>query len=131
MTKTKTSRFVLRVLWRTIITTWKDATTEFNKHEASQCLKEAVLKTITLPATTGNVGEMSSQLAKQRLERKKCILKLLSNARFLARQGFVFRGDGNETDANFMQLLHLRSEDDHKLVDWVKQKTDKYTSPKM
>ena len=70
-----------------------------------------MLKTITLPATTGNVGEMlSSQLAKQRLERRKCFLKLLSNVRFLARQGLAFRGDGNESDSNFMQLriLHLR-----------------------
>ena len=111
---------------------WKDATTKFNKHEASQCHKEAVLKTITLPATTGNVGEMlSSQLAKQRLERRKCFLKLLSNARFLSRQGLAFRGDGNESDSNFMRLLNLRSEDDSNLVDWVKQKTGKYTSPEM
>ena len=43
---------------------WKDATTKFNKHEASQCHKEAVLKTITLPATTGNVGEMLSSACK-------------------------------------------------------------------
>ena len=111
---------------------WKDATTKFNKPEASQCHKDAVLKTITLPATTGNVGEiLSSQLAKQRLERRKCFLKLLSNARFLSRQGLTFRGDGNELDLNFMQLLNLRSEDNCNLVDWVKQKTDKYTSPEM
>ena len=83
---------------------WKDATTKFNKHEASQYHKEAVLKTITLPATTGNVGEMlSSQLAKQHLESRKCFLKLLSDARFLSRQGLAFRGDGNESDSNIMQ----------------------------
>ena len=111
---------------------WKDATSKFNKHESSQCHKEAVLKTITLPATTGNVGEiLSSQLAKQRLERRKCFLKLLSNARFLARQGLAFRGDGNESNSNFMALLDLRSEDDTKLVAWAKQRTDKYTSPEM
>ena len=91
-----------------------------------------MLKTITLPATTDNVGEMlSSQLAKQRLERRKCFLKLLSNARYLSRQGLAFRGDSNESDSNFMQLLNLRSEDDSNLVDWMKQKTSKYTSPEM
>ena len=111
---------------------WKDAIAKFNKHQASRCHQEAVLKTITLPATTRDVGEMlSSQLAKLRLERRKCFLKLLSNARFLSRQGLPLRGDGDETNSNFMQLIYLRSEDDSRLVGWVKQKTDKYTSPEM
>ena len=56
------------------------------------------------------------------------MLKLLSNARFLSRQGLAFRGDGEELDSNFMRLIYLRSEDNTKLVDWMKQKTDKYTS---
>ena len=81
---------------------WKDATTKFNKHEASQCHKEAVLKTVTLPAITGNVGEMlSSQLAKQHLECRKCFFKLLSNACFFSRQGLAFCGDGNESDCDY------------------------------
>ena len=121
---------------------WKDATAKFSKHESSQCHKEAVLKIITLPSTTGDVGEMmSSQLAKQRLERKKCLLKLLSNVRFLSRQGLPLRGDGKETDSNFMQLFTLRSdfmqlftlrsEDVPDLAKWVMQRTGKYTSPEM
>ena len=45
----------------------KDATTKFAKQEGSRCHKDSVLKTITLPATTSDVGEMlSSQLAKER-----------------------------------------------------------------
>ena len=109
---------------------WKDATAKFNKHHASHCHQQAVLRTVTLPATTTNVDELlSSQLSKQRLERRKCFLKLLSNARFLSRQGIAFRGDGDETNSNFMQLISLRSEDDSRLSQWVKQKTDKYTSP--
>ena len=59
------------------------------------------------------------------------MLKLLSNARFLSRQGLAFRGDGDESDSNFMRLIYLRSEDNAKLVDWIKQKTDKYTSGDM
>ena len=91
-----------------------------------------MLVTITLPATTSDVGEMlSSQLAKERLERRKYLLKLLSNARFLSRQGLALRGDGDGSDSNFMRLIYLRSEDDAKLVDWIKQKTDKYTSGDM
>ena len=64
-------------------------------------------------------GLPSYYLAKQRLERRKCFLKLISNVHFLARQGLAFRGDGNKSDSNFMQLLHLRIRSD-----WVKQKTD-------
>ena len=101
-------------------------------HESSRCHQESVLKTVTLPSTTGNVGEMlCSQLATQRSERRQCLLKILSNVRFLARQGLAFRGDGDESDSNFMRLLNLRSEDDPKLVEWVKQKTGKYTSAAM
>ena len=48
---------------------WKDATAKFAKHEGSRCHKDSVLKTITLPATTSDVGEMlSSRLAKERLD---------------------------------------------------------------
>ena len=44
---------------------WKDATAKFSKHEGSQCHKDSVLKMITLPATTCDVGELlSSQLAR-------------------------------------------------------------------
>ena len=110
---------------------WKDATANFSK-QGSLCHKDSVLKTITLPATTSDVGEMlSSQLAKERLERRKCLLNLLSNARFLSRQGLAFRGDVEESDSNFMRLIYLRSEDNPKLVDWIHQKTDKYTSHDM
>ena len=84
---------------------------------------------MSLPATTNDVGEMlSSQLARERMEQRKCLLKLLSNARFLARQGLAFHGDGEELDSYFTQLIYLRSEDNAKLVEWMKQKSDKYTS---
>ena len=72
---------------------WKDATAKLSKHEGSLCHKDSVLKTTSFRATTSDVGEMlSSQLAKERLERRKCLLNLLSNARFLSRQGLAFRG---------------------------------------
>ena len=74
---------------------------------------------------------LSSQLAKERLERRKCFLNLLSNARFLSRQGLAFREDVDESDSNFMRLIYLRSEDNPKLVDCVNQKTDEYTSHDM
>ena len=69
---------------------WKDTTTKFAKHEGSRYHKDSVLKTVSLPATTSDVGEiLYSQLAKERLEQRKCLLKLLSNACFLAWLPFV------------------------------------------
>jgi len=107
---------------------WKDASKKFSKHQDSHCHKEAVLKT----TATVNVSEiLSSALAKEHLERRKCFLKVLSSVRFLSRQGLALRGDGDESDSNFMQLINLRSEDDERILDWVKKKTDKYTSPEM
>ena len=84
MTKTETLPSVLYVLLltrshlhsipcleQTFISTgfsnWKDAIAKFTKHESSQCHKESVLKTVTLPATTSDVSEMlSSQIAVER-----------------------------------------------------------------
>ncbi len=100
----------------------------FNKHQDSHCHKEAVLKT----TATVNVSEMlSSGLAKEHLERRKCFLKVLSSVHFLSRQGLALRGDGDESDSNFMQLINLCYEDDERILDWIKKKTDKYTSPQM
>jgi len=56
------------------------------------------------------------------------LLKILQNIRFLSRQGIAFRGY-NDLESNFIQLLNLRACDDSKLVDWLKKKSDKYTSP--
>ena len=91
-----------------------------------------MLKTITLPATTRDIGEsLFTQHAKEKLVRRQCFLKLLSNLRFLARQGLPLRGDGDESDSNFTQLLKLRGEDDPRVFDWIKKKTDTYTSGEM
>ena len=79
------------------------------------CHKEAVEKIVTLPATTGDVGELLSGVHAQEIENRQCFLKILSNLRFVARQGCAIRGHGDETDGNFYQLLKLCGED-HKIV---------------
>ena len=37
------------------------------------------------------------------------------------------RGDGDESNSNFLSLLSLRVEDDAALSEWLKRKDDKYT----
>ena len=130
--KLQSSHCLERTFISTGFSNWKDAVAKLMKHEASGCHKGAIMNTTTLLSTTIDVGEtLSSQLAKERAERRKCFLKLLSNARFLSRQALAFRGDGNELDSNFTRLIYLRSEDNPKLIDWINQKSNKYTSGEM
>lgn len=112
-------------------TNWKDATVNFAKHEKSKCHADALFTTVTAPRM-GDIGEsLSAQLAKDKLERRQCFMAIIQNLRFLARQGLPLRGDGDETDSNSIQLLKLRANDDPRILEWVKKKTDKYTSGDM
>ena len=105
---------------------WKDATMLFRKHKESGCHKDAMQVIVTIPKHTSNVGEMLSHtLTVEKKENRECFRKLLSNIMFLARQGCAIRGDQNESDSNFTQLLKLREEDDPKLSQWVKRKSSK------
>ena len=64
-------------------TNWKDATVKFAIHASSKCRKEAVLKMVTLPSSTKNVAEsLSTELKREKFERRQCFLKVLSNIRF-------------------------------------------------
>ena len=101
----------------------------FTAHDKSSCHKEAILKVVTLPATTHNVGEqLSRQYSEQLLECWQCLLKILSCIRYLGRQGLPLRGHGTEEDSNYIQLLRLRGEDNQRVISWLQKKTDKYTS---
>ena len=112
---------------------WKNATSSFREHEQSSCHKEAVEMVITLPATHKDISEcISSAAGEQRKENRSCFMKDMSSLKFLARQGLPIRGDGEgEQSGNLSQLLALRSQDDPKLVEWLKKKTDKYTGHDM
>ena len=41
--------------------------------------------------------------------------------------GLALRGDGDESDSNYIQLLQLRGEDDPKVLEWLKCRNEKYT----
>ena len=103
----------------------------FHKHEEFGCHKDATQVVITIPKDTPDVGEMLSHtLAVERKENRECLHKILSNICFLARQGCAIRGDHDESDSNFTQLLKLR-EDDPKSFHWMKRKSNKFTSAEM
>ena len=105
---------------------WKEATIGFKNHEASASHKEALQVTL-LPTTHSDIGEMlSKQHADTKKENRECLLKILCNIQFLARQGIAFCGEGDEVDSNFMQLLILRGKDGPRIETWVQRKTDKY-----
>ena len=83
----------------------KDASVRFNNHEKSRSHKDAVIKTFAIPSSYRDIGEtLSSQLAKEKLERRQCFLKWMSGIRILARQALPIRGDGDESN---MQILKL------------------------
>ena len=107
---------------------WKDATIAFKKHASSDCHKEAVEVSIVLPRSCPDVGEMlSSQHSQQKKVNRECLLKIIANLKFLARQGLALRGD-NDVDSNFMQLMKLHARDDPRLTEWLEKKTNKYVS---
>ncbi len=107
---------------------WKEATTAFHKHQSSQCHREANEALILLPKQTCDVGELlSREHQEEKASNRKMLLKVLQNLRFLARQGLPLRGH-DDTDGNFIQLMHLRSVDCPEVQAWMKKKTNKYIS---
>ena len=59
---------------------------------------------------------LSTTHAKQKAPSRHYLLKGAQNIQFLSRQGIALRGDGPETDSNFMQLMHLRALDDPEVL---------------
>ena len=53
---------------------------------------------------------------------REYLLKVLQNIpHFLARQEIALRGDGNEDDSYFIQLLRLRANDDSRILDYLNE----------
>ena len=108
---------------------WKDGTVGMKKHKDSTSHKEAVEVMVIIPSSCPYVAEMlSKEHAAQKKENRQCLLKILSTLQFLGRQGIALRGDGNESDSNFVQLLKLCGNDDLRIETWLLRKTDKYFS---
>lgn len=76
---------------------------------------------ITLPTTTMHIGaQLSKQYAKEM--EINMLMKISFCIKFLGRQGLALRGDGDESDRNFLQWFTLLGEDDGMVYDWLKRK---------
>ena len=88
---------------------WKLATTSFRQRETSACHKQAVERVFTLPATATDIGEaLSTAHAQEKLENRQCLLKILSNLRFLARQFCAIRGDADKVTVTLCSYSSCR-----------------------
>jgi len=102
------------------------------KHANSAFHNEAAEVVITLPATTGDVGEhLSTKHLREKQQNSNVLMKLLCSVRFLARQGLALRGDGSEEDGNYLQLLQLLASHDPLISEWLQKKSYRYTSHKI
>ena len=62
--------------------------------------------------TMRDIGELiSSAHVAEKHKNQQYLVTIAENICFLARQGFVLHGDGDESNSNFVQLLHVRTID--------------------
>ena len=61
---------------------------------------------IKIPASNISIDEqLCCELAKEKELNHSMLIKIMPNIRFLARQGLALKGDGNEDDGNFFQMI--------------------------
>lgn len=110
-------------------TYWKEATSAFEKHRLSTTHREAVESVVLLPSQLqGDIGEMCDWgHQEEKKSNRKMFMQILENLKFLARQGLALRGNKNDLESNFMQLLRLHNTDG-KVDAWLQKKSNKYTS---
>ena len=59
---------------------------------------------IVLPEACHDIGEMlSSQHAQQKKQSRDCLLKVVSNLKFLARQEIALHRDDGDADSNYIR----------------------------
>ncbi|XP_061173672.1 zinc finger MYM-type protein 1-like [Saccostrea echinata] len=109
---------------------WKKATTKFAEHEKSDCHKEAMEREFTIKKEVKDVGESLSKTHEvEKKSNRENLLKITNILKFLARQGIALRGDKDEKNSNFNQLLMLEAKRDPQLQEWLQRKTNKYVAP--
>ena len=112
---------------------WRNSSCEkgdFATHEKCSVHKTAVEVIVTLSVTTRDVNEiLSTAPTSEKVVNWDYIFKLFDICQFPLWQGIPLRGDGDEKDNNFMQLLCLCCCDNPVILEQLRKKTDKYTNP--
>lgn len=110
-------------------TNWKDAKRKFIKHQNSECHREATAR-LKIPVECKDIkSSIGCQVESEQSKCRDALMVILSNLRFLARQGLPFRGNSNDENSNFKQINKLRAEDSVSFQEWLNRKSDKYDSP--
>ena len=93
---------------------------------------------VTAPATViGDIADLLSERnALEKSKNRKILLSFLFNIRYLARQALPLRGDRNtetmsEENSNFHQLLNLRAQENPEIIEWLRKRDEKCTSPQI
>ena len=47
----------------------------------------------------------------EKVNSQHCLFQIILCVRFMGRQGLAFRGDEDETDSNFKQIVNMKAED--------------------
>ena len=114
------------------LTYWKEATTAFNQYQLSAAHLEAIESLMLLPSQIqGDIGEiLSHEHEEEKRINRKMFLLILEVIRFLVQQGLPMRGNDNDTEGNFIQLLSLHGKHcaPQNINHWISKKTNKYTS---
>ena len=103
--------------------TWKNATHAFRKHESSRSHRDAIVEWAHYTKSHSVAAQLVTQLQAEQERAQLCLLKIISTLKFLARQGLPLRGH-QESEGNFIQLLHLRSEDSPELLQWLEKRSN-------
>ena len=78
---------------------WKKALDKFSKHDQSACHCDALSMVAAASTETMNVGtQLSAEYTEHKALNRKCLFAIMSNIRFLARQGLALRGAHYDAD---------------------------------
>ena len=104
----------------------------FHQHESLNCYRQAIQGLVEIPTSTEDVSEMiKSNSTEVKSQNRVCLIKFISCLRYLALQGLPLRGNRNDQDSNFKQLLTCRAEDYPVFSEWLNRKSQNFTSPEI
>ncbi len=102
---------------------WKKCYEKIKKHSKCNFHKESLERATALLNSKDSIAHQLDRHIKSEQEmNRKCLLKVISSLKYLARQGEAIRGH-TDVKSNLIQLLNLRAEDVPELVTWLDNKS--------